>query len=340
MSVVLTEKTAKQGTKEVRAYYPSGGVPRTPLEQRHGPHPKKDFLIWKTPPSRQLSGEKRQEFQLDVTERFYDDYLGARSTGDARNEVLTGVHKLGFNPELYRMNAYQGLAYDPSRPVPKSIDFNHLVRVETAREKERVRTQMRQRRLSDSMLHQRPGIDYTPYGSQVTYMEPLNLPPVGTGSQQYQMRPQSSMQKDLDDTLKPELVPEVEKWLSTANKKDQQAANTFLRTISSQGQRPDPATKASTHSSRVRSAVMTPSRQRQDKEIGEHYKQMERFSRDLPQPVYRMPGASIGRGGQRRLKRSHSDVSTKGSMFNAMRQQPAHFTVHPEWASEGAHKHI
>ena len=35
--------------------------------------------------------------------------------GDARNEVLTGVHKLGFNPELYRMNAYQGLAYDPSR---------------------------------------------------------------------------------------------------------------------------------------------------------------------------------------------------------------------------------
>ena len=53
-----------------------------------------------------------------------------------------------------------------------------------------------------------------------------------------------------------------------------------------------------------------------------------------------MSGPSIGRGGQRRLKRSHSDVSTKGSMFNAMRQQPAHFTVHPEWASEGAHKHI
>ena len=113
---------------------------------------------------------------------------------------------------------------------------------------------------------------------------------------------------------------------------------------------------------------MTPSRQqRQDKQIGEHYKQMERlvlvirlihsfiiansactlsfrFSRDLPQHVYippgRVSGPSIGRGGQRRLKRSHSDVSTKGSMFNAMRQQPAHFTVHPEWASEGAHKHI
>ena len=38
---IVTEKTTKQDTKEVRAYYPSGGVPRTPLEQRHGPHPKK-----------------------------------------------------------------------------------------------------------------------------------------------------------------------------------------------------------------------------------------------------------------------------------------------------------
>lgn len=35
--------------------------------------------------------------------------------GDSRNEVLTGVQKLGFNPDLYRMNALQGLAHDPSR---------------------------------------------------------------------------------------------------------------------------------------------------------------------------------------------------------------------------------
>ena len=31
--------------------------------------------------------------------------------------------------------------------------------------------------------------------------------------------------KDLDDTLKPELVPEVEKWLSTANKKGTKTMN-------------------------------------------------------------------------------------------------------------------
>ena len=31
--------------------------------------------------------------------------------------------------------------------------------------------------------------------------------------------------KDLDDTLKPELVPEVEKWLSTANKKGMKTMN-------------------------------------------------------------------------------------------------------------------
>ena len=32
-------------------------------------------------------------------------------------------------------------------------------------------------------LLRRPGIDYTPYGPQVTYMEPLNLPPVRTGNE-------------------------------------------------------------------------------------------------------------------------------------------------------------
>ena len=35
--------------------------------------------------------------------------------GDFRSEVLTGVHKLGFNPDVYKLNAFQGLAYDPSR---------------------------------------------------------------------------------------------------------------------------------------------------------------------------------------------------------------------------------
>ena len=46
---------------------------------------------------------------------------------------------------------------------------------------------------------------------------------------------------------------------------DQQVAADFFRTMSSHGQRPDPASKASYHRSRVRSAVMTPSRkQRQE----------------------------------------------------------------------------
>ena len=95
--------------------------------------------------------------------------------------------------------------------------------------------------------------------------------------------------------LHSEIVPEVEKWLANASKKglnnqywkysssfivyiDRETASKFIRTISSQGQRDDPATKASTHSSRVRSAVMTPSRQQriQEKETTQLYKQLER----------------------------------------------------------------
>jgi len=36
------------------------------------------------------------------------------------------------------------------------------------------------------------------------------------------------------------------------------------------------------------------------------------------------------------LRRSSSEreKSTKGSMFTATRQQPSHYTVHPDWASE------
>lgn len=31
------------------------------------------------------------------------------------HEIGQEVHKMGFDPNLYRANAYQGLAYDPSR---------------------------------------------------------------------------------------------------------------------------------------------------------------------------------------------------------------------------------
>ena len=39
-----------------------------------------DELIWKSPPSRQLSREKRVEYESDVRERFYDDYIGNRTS--------------------------------------------------------------------------------------------------------------------------------------------------------------------------------------------------------------------------------------------------------------------
>ena len=37
------------------------------------------------------------------------------TAGDARNEVTTGVSKLGFDPAIYRANALQSLVYDPLR---------------------------------------------------------------------------------------------------------------------------------------------------------------------------------------------------------------------------------
>ena len=55
---------------------------------------------------------------------------------------------------------------------------------------------------------------------------------------------------------------------------EKKAASRFFRTLSSQGKRPDPASKAALHSTRVKSAVMTPSRkQRMEKEAqGIHQK--------------------------------------------------------------------
>ncbi len=45
---------------------------------------------------------------------------------------------------------------------------------------------------------------------------------------------------------------------------DQEVAGDFLRTISSQGKHPDPATKTAVHRSRVKSAVMTPVRKQRE----------------------------------------------------------------------------
>ncbi len=70
-----------------------------------------------------------------------------------------------------------------------------------------------------------------------------------------------------------------------------------------------------------------------------------RYSKGLPQPLQvaamrkpqaGQPGGVVG--GYRRLRRSNSDASpVHGSMFTGTRQQKGHFTVHPEWASEGNH---
>ena len=38
---IVTEKTSKQASNDASPNYPPGGVPRTPLEFRLGPHPKK-----------------------------------------------------------------------------------------------------------------------------------------------------------------------------------------------------------------------------------------------------------------------------------------------------------
>ena len=68
---------------------------------------------------------------------------------------------------------------------------------------------------------------------------------------------------------------------------------------------------------------------------------INRSSKELPQPAYSRKPSDVkgGGGGARRLRRSSSDVSSsaKGSMFTPTRQMPSHFTVHPEWASEGQH---
>lgn len=41
---IAAAKPSKQYAADVRAQYPTGGVPSTPLEQRVGPHPKKVLL--------------------------------------------------------------------------------------------------------------------------------------------------------------------------------------------------------------------------------------------------------------------------------------------------------
>lgn len=43
--------------------------------------------------------------------------------GDARNEVLTTseLAKMKFDPNHYRVNAYQGMAYDPMRKNNKRL---------------------------------------------------------------------------------------------------------------------------------------------------------------------------------------------------------------------------
>lgn len=309
-------------------------VPRTPLESRQGYHPKTDdHLKWKSPPSRQLSQQKRVEYESDVRERFYDDYLGSRTTGDARNEILTTseLAKLKFDPSHYRANAFQGLVYDPMRPVPAGLDFNVALQQERVLERHR---QTRQRRLSDSSAGANSYYyqeQYSPTDQQQQYTAArggsTTLPPL-------QVRPRSALQQSMDEVVSPEMVPAVESWMLNANKKEQGMAADFFRTLSSHGKRPDPASKAALHHTRVRSAVMTPARkQRQEQQAADStFQQLSRevAMTDKPRSTRKSEPSK-----KHRLQRSNSEkVATKGAMFAANKQLPSHFAVHPDWASE------
>lgn len=90
------------------------------------------------------------------------------AAGDVGQDVLTGVHKLRFDPAIYRANALQGLIHDPARKdrnlqivymftqtlptgvVPQGVDFNAALRAERTRERQRHIEEQRRRRLSDS----------------------------------------------------------------------------------------------------------------------------------------------------------------------------------------------
>lgn len=60
---------------------------------------------------------------------------------------------------------------------------------------------------------------------------------------------------------------------------EKEIATKFFRTLSSHGKRPDPASRAALHRTRVRSAVMTPTRkERQDRETQNLYQQMSKWA--------------------------------------------------------------
>lgn len=263
--------------------------------------------------ARPLTREESREYDLDITERFYEDYHHSRrNTGDARNEVTTKHQKLpAFDPDLYRANAYRSLAYDPLRPVPTGLNFDEVLhRQLTATGGPRPPS----RRLSD------PGLNHR-YPTAETQPDPLPPPPRNVSG-----RPRSALQKSLDDTLNPTLVPAVEKWLETASDKDRDVATRMLRSVSREGQREaanNPLLNKKRRPGRVQSARLS-----EDKLVKGMYRDISKQSLSGLKPL---PQVITGK----KLSHSKSETTTKGSMFaTSQRGQPSHYTIHPDWASE------
>lgn len=265
--------------------------------------------------ARPLTREESREYNLDISERFYEDYHHSRrNTGDARNEVTTKLQKLpSFDPNLYKANAYRSLAYDPLRPVPAGLNFDDVLQRQlTAAGGPRPRS----RRLSDPGLSRQPTIE-----TQPVYPDPLP-PPARNPSG----RPRSALQKSLDETINPSLVPAVEKWLETANEKDRDIATKMLRSVSREGPREptnNPPLSKKRNSGRVQSARLS-----EDKLVKGMYRDISKQSLSGFKPL---PKVTSGR----KLSHSQSETTTKGSMFaTSQRGQPSHYTIHPDWASE------
>jgi hypothetical protein len=366
-------------------------------ERRNTPHSSKDFLYWKK--SDGLTKRQSAEVDLDITERFYHDYLHDRTTGDVGMDVITKAQteKPSFDPSHYIAGALQNTAHDPGRYVPQGLDLRGIARVKSAQyDRAMSRTQTRQviaqsrqgssqrsRRWSSGdlaspvahtnvfeederltrMERQRQSQMMQPQSQmmqpQSQMMQPQPPPQhVQVDVQPSRRRPRSALAKELDTSINPEIIPAVEDWLQSANPKEREVASRMLRAISRQGEREQPpaerppsrpssgrskdpasvAAKRSTSKDRVNSAGLSRNR----KEVNEVHDMFEKMAKQ-PNPKKYLPKIDPKQQSgstQKKLRRSSSDTSAKGSMFTtSQHQMPSHFTIAPDWPSEATNKY-
>ncbi|XP_065909797.1 uncharacterized protein [Dysidea avara] len=312
----------------------------------NNPHPNQSFLQWRIPV--RLHGNKKvvapsKATVMDAKESFYDDYFDhTRNLGGLHQDVVTNVAKIPFpgNSTLHDDRHFDmGVAGMKLQLNTRGMADRAYGDAEATPTRPMSANHKQQSRVVNHTVKE----GYVPVFKEWldtanTEEKQIVLDMLKAGNNK-EMR----IQRAAEEVLQPEVLPNVQEWLTKTSEKDQQMLVNILETLAMVNSKQQAAEGAT---SRSRSLTFPPNKPQFQWASPSYPQKLQQYSRYLPaQPKPRprsatshhsiekqRPASAITLWNHKLDRDPVCNVFHPGSMFNLPhKKRGKHFAIHPEW---------